>query len=88
MRFSLGTNGLLAVFTGLAAIGWGGWGLSRYLFDISGYGFVFLGLGLILFGVTRGFNDDSPRGQFLFKVGILIFILAALTLGYYFFRLI
>jgi len=88
MRLHLGTNGWLAVITGLVAIGWGGWGLSRYLFDVSSYGFIFLGFGLITFGITDGFNDESPRGRMLFKVGILIFILAALTLGYYFFRLI
>ncbi len=87
MRPDLGVNGWLAVGSGIAAIGWGGWSLLFYLFDISGYGFVFLGLGLIIFGITDGFNDQSPRGRMLFKVGILIFIVAVLALSYYFFRL-
>lgn len=82
MRIGLSLNGFLAVATGVLSIAWGLWGLSYYLFDIMSHGFVLLGFGIILFGVTDGFSDRTHRGQFLFKIGILILIAGALALGY------
>ena len=42
----------------------------------------------LIFGITDGFNDESPRGRMLFKAGILIFIVSGLVLTYHFFKLI
>jgi hypothetical protein len=88
MYLHLSTNGTLAVVTGLGVIAWGVWGLTQYLFDYFSIGLVFFGTGFIIFGITDGFNDQSHYGRILFKVGILIFIAAALILGYFFMKLI
>ncbi len=88
MHLNLSTNGILAVTTGLCAIAWGIWGLTQYIFDSFSIGLVFFGSGFIIFGITDGFNDQTYRGRILFKVGILIFIAAALILGYFFIKLI
>lgn len=88
MKLRLSTNGYLAVGIGIASILWGLWGIFQYLFDYFSYGLVLFGTGFIIFGITDGFNDESPRGRMMFKAGILIFIVSALIFTYYFFRLI
>lgn len=88
MRLWLSLNGSLAVATGVVSIAWGAWGLYYYLFDIMSHGFVLLGVGAILFGITDGFSDRTHRGQLLFKLGIIIFIAAGMALAYSLFRTI
>ena len=88
MRWNLSTNGVIAVITGIAIIAWAVWGFSALVFDLFSAGLLFFGSGLILFGVTDGFNDQSHKGRMLFKIGILIFIAAFLLLGYFFIRII
>lgn len=82
MRLGLSLNGFLAVATGALSIAWGTWGLTFRISDIMSHGFILLGIGAILFGLTDGFSDRTHRGQFLFKIGVLIFLAAALALGY------
>lgn len=82
MRLGLSLNGILAVATGALSIAWGAWGLTFRISDIMSHGFVLLGVGAILFGFTDGFSDRTHRGQFLFKTGVLVFLAAALALGY------
>ncbi|MCO6511471.1 MAG: hypothetical protein J5I65_11830 [Aridibacter famidurans] len=82
MRLGLSLNGILAVAAGALSIAWGAWGLTFRISDINSYGFVLLGFGAILFGITDGFSDRTHRGQFLFKIGVLVFLAAALALGY------
>lgn len=88
MRVSLSSNAVIAVTTGLAVIIWGAYGLTRYLFDYFSHGLILFGTGLIIFGITDGFNDQTHIGRILFKIGILIFLASALFLGYFFLRLI
>lgn len=82
MRLGLSLNGILALAAGALSIAWGAWGLTFRISDIMSHGFVLLGIGVILFGITDGFGDRTHRGQFLFKIGVLVFLAAALALGY------
>ncbi|REJ78070.1 MAG: hypothetical protein DWQ47_17140 [Acidobacteria bacterium] len=86
MRFDLSFNGILAIAAGVISIAWGIWGVFYYLWDVMSYGFIFLGVGVVLFGLTDGFSDRTHKGQFMFKIGVIILIAAVAALGFGFLR--
>lgn len=88
MLGNLGTNGVIAVLLGVFFIAWGVFGLANRMTDFFSIGISVFGAGCIIFGITDGFNDETPRGRLLFKIGILVFLLSAAILGYYFLRII
>jgi hypothetical protein len=56
--------------------------LFRRMYYFAMGGLILIGIGSILFGLTNGFSDFTPRGLVLRKLGITAFI-AGLPLIFY-----
>lgn len=73
------------ILIGLALIGFAVYlllGPSR-LFAV---GFLFTGLGNILFGLTNGFTDMSPVGQKFYRLALLVYLVGIPLIGFYLYR--
>lgn len=82
MIFNLSLNSILAIIIGLGFIAVGVW-FARFPGNrLLGIGFIFTGIGNIFLGVTNGFNDWSPRGNFFFRAAVFFYLIGIPALGY------
>jgi len=82
MRQYLNLNNLILFATGLALMAWGGWTIYRTRQYLFGGGMFLIGFGNILFGITNGFTDQTPRGRFFFKVALFAYGFGLATVAY------
>lgn len=82
MRQYFNLNNLILFSTGFALIVWGSWTVYRTRQYLFGGGMLLIGVGNILFGITNGFTDQSPRGRFFFKVALFAYGLGLATVAY------
>lgn len=79
-------NSILMIFIGLALIVFGVWLATNPWGRIFGAGFVFTGIGNILFGLTNGFTDMTPFGRTLFRFAVLAYLVGIPLIGYFLYR--
>ena len=82
IRDYLNLNTLILLISGLLLMAWGGWTFYRYRDYIFGGGIFCIGVGNLLFGLTQGFTDTSPRGRLFFKVAMFAYLFGLLSTGY------
>lgn len=88
LPINLTLNSILVIAIGLGFIGVGIW-LVRFPGNrLIGVGLIFTGLGNILLGVTNGFNDWSPRGNFFFRAAVFFYLVGVPALGYSLFKIL
>ena len=81
-RQFLNFNAIFLILTGLFLILWGGWRVYRFRDLVFGGSLSMIGVGILAFGLTNGFADQTPRGRMLFKFGVFSFIIGILAFGY------
>lgn len=82
MFSNLTLTSIFWIVLGLGLIGGSGYfGYSKHMYTFAA-GFLFLGFGSILCGLTNGFTDYSARGRLLWRFGAF-FLLVGLVLAIY-----
>lgn len=84
---NLTLNSILIIIIGLGLISLAVWSALNGG-RIQGAGLFLTGLGTILLGFTNGFVDMTPQGRFLFRVGVVAFLIGIPISLYYLFLLI
>jgi hypothetical protein len=82
LPFNLNLNAVLMILVGVVFIGVGAVLASQYLYRLMGVGLFIIGIGNLLFGLTDGFSDTSPRGQVLFKLALGAYLVGVPIVGY------
>ena len=76
-------NSILMILIGLALIAFGvSLGLKAWS-RLYAVGFLFTGIGNVLFGVTNGFTDMRPFGRLLFRVALVGYIIGIPIILYF-----
>jgi hypothetical protein len=76
-------NSILMVIIGLALIAFGvSLGLKAWG-RMYAVGFLFTGVGNILFGITNGFTDMTPTGRLLFRIALIAYIIGVPLIAYF-----
>jgi len=70
------------ILIGLAMIVFGVW-LALYGSRVHAVGFLFTGIGNILFGATNGFTDLTPIGQKLYRLALLAYVVGVPLVAYF-----
>lgn len=81
---NLTLNSILILIIGFGLIVFAVWSVFTRA-RVQGAGLFFFGLGTIFLGLTNGFVDMSPQGRFLFRVGIVSFLIGIPISLYYLF---
>ncbi|MEZ5344462.1 MAG: hypothetical protein R2681_02805 [Pyrinomonadaceae bacterium] len=78
----LNFNTVVLSLIGLLLIAKGAWSTYRFRDYVFGSGLFLLGAGIIIFGLTNGFSDPTPRGRMLFKIAVPSLLLGAVITAY------
>jgi hypothetical protein len=79
-------NSIVMILIGLALILIG---VGVALSPVSRYhavGFLFAGIGNILFGMTNGFTDMTPVGQKLFRLALAAYIMGVPVIAHFLYK--
>ncbi len=82
MRKYLNLNTIILVASGVFLMGWGAWRLYTIRDYMFGGGVFLIGLGNLMFGITNGFADQTPRGRVFFKVAMFSYIFGVSSVAY------
>jgi hypothetical protein len=76
-------NSILMILIGLALIAFGVWLGMQSVGRVYAVGFLFTGIGNILFGMTNGFVDMTPIGRLFFRVALIAYIIGIPLICFY-----
>jgi hypothetical protein len=79
-------NSILMILIGLALIFLGVFFALSPAFRFHSVGFIFAGIGNVLFGFTNGFSDMSPLGLKLYRLALAAYILGIPVIIHFLYR--
>ena len=71
------------ILIGFALIGFGVWLGTQASGRFYAVGFLFTGIGNILFGMTNGFVDMTPIGRLLYRLALVAYIIGIPLIAYF-----
>lgn len=79
-------NSIVMILIGLLMIALGGFLLFSSVARFHSVGFVFTGIGNILFGLTNGFTNMSSTGLKLYRLALTAYLLGIPIIGHFLYK--
>ena len=79
-------NSIVMILIGLVLIGLGVMVVLSPASRIHSVGFVFTGIGNILFGITNGFTDMSPIGLKLYRLALGAYVIGVPVIAHFLYK--
>jgi hypothetical protein len=79
-------NSIVMILIGLLMIALGGFFLFNAATRFHSVGFVFTGIGNILFGMTNGFTNMSSTGLKLYRLAMTAYIFGIPIIGHFLYK--
>lgn len=86
LPFQITFNSVLMILIGVGLIVFGVWLMTTPSSRVYASGFLFTGLGNVLFGMTNGFTDMTPTGRKLYRIALITYLIGIPIIIYFLYR--